>query len=183
MSIQRFAAFEHYESCMEKTEMSNSFVVDIENLSPSTNDNSPTANSRISVKLQRNLSRKGSQREDNKKTILSAFSGSGNTDTSSSTDATSTDSRCYAHKSTAPSPIASLGEKLSINEQQKPRIPLSAETGWNCRRFIKQRASLVDPRRVLFFFATLSSIGTIILIYFTLSISNFSGSSDTQAHQ
>ncbi|KAI3986613.1 hypothetical protein MKX01_014151 [Papaver californicum] len=34
---------------------------------------------------------------------------------------------------------------------------------------------MMDPRRILFFFASLSSMGTIILIYFTLSIGKFSG--------
>ncbi|CAI0468148.1 unnamed protein product [Linum tenue] len=33
-----------------------------------------------------------------------------------------------------------------------------------------QNSWLLDPRKVLFFFATLSSIGTLLLIYFTLSI-------------
>ncbi|WRX25904.1 hypothetical protein QQP08_018391 [Theobroma cacao] len=33
----------------------------------------------------------------------------------------------------------------------------------------------LNPKRILFFFATLSSLGTILLIYFTLSISKMNG--------
>ncbi|RVX08019.1 hypothetical protein CK203_014894 [Vitis vinifera] len=46
------------------------------------------------------------------------------------------------------------------------------------RRYSFRRASpswLIDPRRILFFFATLSSMGTILLIYFTLSIKRLGG--------
>ncbi|KAI3948746.1 hypothetical protein MKX01_022160 [Papaver californicum] len=34
---------------------------------------------------------------------------------------------------------------------------------------------MMDPRRILFFLASLSSMGTVILIYFTLSIGKFNG--------
>ncbi|XP_076893734.1 uncharacterized protein LOC143545804 [Bidens hawaiensis] len=33
-----------------------------------------------------------------------------------------------------------------------------------------KQTSIINPRRILFFFATLSSMGTILLIYFTLSL-------------
>ncbi|KAL3519530.1 hypothetical protein ACH5RR_017679 [Cinchona calisaya] len=47
------------------------------------------------------------------------------------------------------------------------------------RRFSFRRSSypnwIIDPRRILLFFATLSSMGTILLIFFTLSMNKFSG--------
>ncbi|XP_024984496.1 uncharacterized protein LOC112520362 [Cynara cardunculus var. scolymus] len=38
-----------------------------------------------------------------------------------------------------------------------------------------KQTSVINPRRILFFFATLSSMGTILLIYFTLSMARHNG--------
>lgn len=48
------------------------------------------------------------------------------------------------------------------------------------KRFSFRRSSssspwTIDPRRILIFFATLSSMGTILLIYFTLSMTKLNG--------
>jgi len=43
--------------------------------------------------------------------------------------------------------------------------------GGKSRRVGRRPAPWLDPRRVVFLFATLSSVGTLILLYFTLSMS------------
>ncbi|CAN6183613.1 unnamed protein product [Urochloa humidicola] len=49
--------------------------------------------------------------------------------------------------------------------------PLAGTPGSKSRRFGRRPAPWLDPRRVVFLFATLSSVGTLILLYFTLSMS------------
>ncbi|XP_068668366.1 uncharacterized protein [Aristolochia californica] len=51
------------------------------------------------------------------------------------------------------------------------------------RRYCNRRSSWIDPKRVLLLFATLSSMGTIILIYFTLSMSKINGDDAIAAQQ
>ncbi|CAM0906133.1 unnamed protein product [Alopecurus aequalis] len=52
------------------------------------------------------------------------------------------------------------------------RTPGGAGTpGGKSRRLGRRPAPWLDPRRVVFLFATLSSVGTLILLYFTLSMS------------
>lgn len=47
--------------------------------------------------------------------------------------------------------------------------------GGKSRRLGRRPAPWLDPRRVVFLFATLSSVGTLILLYFTLSTSRMDG--------
>ncbi|CAN6205587.1 unnamed protein product [Urochloa humidicola] len=62
--------------------------------------------------------------------------------------------------------------------------PLAGTPGSKSRRFGRRPAPWLDPRRVVFLFATLSSVGTLILLYFTLSMSRSdsggSGASDAR---
>ncbi|XP_021308979.1 uncharacterized protein LOC8080150 isoform X2 [Sorghum bicolor] len=55
--------------------------------------------------------------------------------------------------------------------------PLAGTPGSKSRRFGRRPAPWLDPRRVVFLFATLSSVGTLILLYFTLSMSRADSSS------
>lgn len=55
---------------------------------------------------------------------------------------------------------------------------VAAESMLGGRRLSFRRTSshwTFDPRKILFFFATISSIGTILLIYFSLSMSKITG--------
>ncbi|KAJ0983328.1 hypothetical protein J5N97_011583 [Dioscorea zingiberensis] len=55
-------------------------------------------------------------------------------------------------------------------------VPNATSQTGKCRKVAGRRASLgVDPRRVLLFFATLSSMGTLILLYFTISMGKMAG--------
>ncbi|KAL5730929.1 hypothetical protein ACHQM5_003708 [Ranunculus cassubicifolius] len=163
MGTQKIAISDQSQSLGETSKATDSFIVDIENLSPQTNKNNNPANSRISVKLQRNLSRKASQRERNKTSLPS-----NNGDTNEFSRATPKGGYCETGKLIT-TPMASLGTKDSITITTE-RI--------NSRKYSKLRTSFIDPKRVLLFFATLSSMGTMVLIYLTLSIAKFSGETD-----
>lgn len=59
--------------------------------------------------------------------------------------------------------------------------PLAGTPGSKSRRFGRRPAPWLDPRRVVFLFATLSSVGTLILLYFTLSMSRADSSGSAGA--
>ncbi|XP_077253985.1 uncharacterized protein LOC143892949 isoform X2 [Tasmannia lanceolata] len=136
----------------KRSEMSDSFVLDMEGLSHvSDKDLTPITRST----LQRNLSRKGSQRGEMK-------ASEGETDASKD----SKGGICTVERSVVV-PVAIIGGEGR-----------SSSTEIRLRRFnsINNRRSFwLEPRRVLLAFATLSSMGTLILIYFTLSIGNING--------
>lgn len=168
-----------------KTEKSDSFVVDMEGFPNGVNKDT-TANSRIT--LQRSLSRKASQRGGEKKP---------NSVASIDADAvlaTSSPRAALAGGSTLEKPVAvvvaaaAAGGTIDhhpVGSQVHHHIAITAgnistitESRFISRRYSFRRASpswLIDPRRILFFFATLSSMGTILLIYFTLSIKRLGG--------
>ncbi|KAL6840567.1 hypothetical protein ACP4OV_029431 [Aristida adscensionis] len=52
--------------------------------------------------------------------------------------------------------------------------PVAGTPGGKSRRLGRRPAPWLDPRRVVLLFATLSSVGTLILLYFTLSMSKTS---------
>lgn len=168
---------------------SDSFIVDIERFASShlSTDKDVNANSRI-TKLQRSLSRKGSQQRGGEKKSSPIANGE----------------RDYG--SIAISPRASLLQGGDSGTPEKPMVlvvgatehshnpqvhnpitimtgslagPAESKSSAVSRRFSFRRSSppswIIDPRRILFFFATLSSVGTILLIYFTLSMNKFGG--------
>ncbi|KAG6392306.1 hypothetical protein SASPL_146521 [Salvia splendens] len=146
---------------------SDSFVIDMERFSHLIEKDSNSANSR----LTRNLSRKGSMRiAERKLTDVSMLA--------TSPKATFTLEKqgmvveAGAHDHSFP---AQVNHQITITNGGIGATAAAAETK---SRFIFRRSShtwTVDPRRILFFFATLSCMGTILLIYFTLSIGKFNG--------
>lgn len=176
--LTNIAVWEQNEVSFGKTDLSDSFLVDIENLSPNTIIDKPSASSVISVKLQRNLSRKGSPRGERNRSTLVASSGL----TDGSTKGIATEQGCDDDKSTT-EPMATLGMKETLNRQTQQAIIMAAENRSNSGKYLKRRTSFIDPKRVLFFFATLSSMGTMVLIYYTLSVRKFSGDNSTHVQQ
>ncbi|KAH8500453.1 hypothetical protein Peur_042321 [Populus x canadensis] len=72
------------------------------------------------------------------------------------------------------SQLEPLKQPLVINKALGPSLTipsgpnlLDPVDGWN-KRF--NRLMAINPRKILFMFATMSSMGTLILIYFTLAI-------------
>nr|GMD05198.1 uncharacterized protein LOC109165303 isoform X4 [Ipomoea batatas] len=124
--------------------------------------------------MQRSLSRKGSVRSSERKPNPNAAN----------------ENPIIA---TSPRAAPSTPEKLTVvtmgatdNSASQPHNQITimaggatpAESKLGGRRFSFRRPSspswTIDPRRILLFFATLSSMGTMLLIYFTLSMGNLS---------
>ncbi|PIN03118.1 hypothetical protein CDL12_24360 [Handroanthus impetiginosus] len=151
---------------------SESFVVDMERFSHLI-EKDINANSRIT--LQRNLSRKGSGRAGEKKIIAN--------ERDTNMLATSPRGTLHGGGSTPEKPaVVTLGATdHSIIPQVHHQITITnctvssaavCENKLGGKRFSFRRSSptWINPRRILFFFATLSCLGTIVLIYFTLSM-------------
>lgn len=155
---------------------SDSFVIDMDSFSHAQNkDINQIQNSRIT--LQRNLSRKGSQRMEKK------MNSTGN-DRDSFADSSSPKGSSTPEKAVG----ASVGTNLDHGgngPQVHHQITVTAgninttasDNKFHLRRnsFKRPGSTRFDPKKVLLIFATLSSIGTILLIYFTLSISKMNG--------
>ncbi|KAL3345515.1 hypothetical protein AABB24_024464 [Solanum stoloniferum] len=158
---------------------SDSFVVDMERFSHII-EKDINANSRIT--LQRNLSRKGSFRSGEKKTNSNAVNEKDTNFTANSPRASS----LLGGGSTPEKPMA----LTTSSDQHTPQThnhqitivagngaAAATESKIGVRRFSFRRSTnwTIDPRRILLFFATLSSMGTMLLIYFTLSIAKLNG--------
>ncbi|XP_024158236.1 uncharacterized protein LOC112165801 isoform X2 [Rosa chinensis] len=171
MGPQKISVSDHINGFHYTADKSDSFVIDMESFNHAITDKDVTANSRIS----RNLSRKWSQRVGEKKI---------------STDGNSNDRDVSGSAITSPKgPITPEKPAVVAGTADHPGSPqvhhqitvtaanIGTTTDGRCiaRRNSFRRSSswAVDPKRVLFFFATLSSIGTILLIYFTLTIGKY----------
>ncbi|XP_058197702.1 uncharacterized protein LOC131313421 isoform X3 [Rhododendron vialii] len=160
-----------------------SFAVDMDRLSHLADKDKP-ANSRFT----RGFSRKGSQQRRNEKKI-----------TPSSTDNEGDTSIESAASPRAALAASSMPEKPMVVTVGTANHPMNspqlhhqitimtgsiggATTGAESRSTPKRLGSrrsppswTADPRRIVFFFATLSSMGTLLLIYFTLTMGKLSG--------
>lgn len=174
-----------------KNENSDSFILDMENFSSSAIDKDITHNSRFT--LQRSLSRKGSHRErgSEKKTNSIAAVTANEKDTG----AAIVGAACTPESTMAVVAVGTTDHLPSNSSNHNNpqahhhQITITAgnistnttESKCMTRRSSFRRSSptwTIDPRKILFFFATLSSMGTILLIYFTLSMSKLDGVND-----
>ncbi|KAL0926755.1 hypothetical protein M5K25_003004 [Dendrobium thyrsiflorum] len=115
-----------------------------------------TAGARNSVK--KTLSRKGSQRGRELKSPNSAVAVAAG-----------------AEKLAALVHVADDGEDGTLRLAMTTTARAAAVDGRLRRLASRRPAPWLDPRRVLVFFATLSSVGTLILLYFTLFMGNIPG--------
>lgn len=152
---------------------SDSFVIDLESFSNGHGLNKESAmnstNSRIT--LQRGLSRKGPQRGAER-----------NIDDIDNLSPSSSPPGAQV-TSMSEKPVSPLTPSdHTANNNQLPQHQIIIKTGglsrltdgkWGKRSSFKRSSPswFSDPKRILLFFATLSSMGTMLLIYFTLSIS------------
>ncbi|KAM1797048.1 hypothetical protein ACFX13_037745 [Malus domestica] len=170
MSTQKISVSDHINEFHYTADKSDSFVIDMESFSHGGTDKDVTANSRVS----RNVSRKWSQRGGEKKIIRNV--------NSNDKEVSSTKASPFGSSTPEKSPLAVGTIDQSSNPHVHHQITVTAAnigttTEGRCvvRRNSFRRSSSwrIDPKRVLFFFATMSSIGTILLIYFTLSIAKY----------
>ncbi|KAE8686673.1 Detected protein of unknown function [Hibiscus syriacus] len=163
---------------------SDGFVIDMEGFSHGGSNKEINQNSR----LTKSLSRKGSQRGGDKKIIITSNCNSSVIKMLLSPPPQEvTWSRVFTRYSTAEKPVT--GAVASTNQTSKVQVhhQITISTGniatatdsrFSLQRNNSRRCSsqwLLYPKRILFLFATLSSIGTILLIYFTLSINKTNG--------
>ncbi|KAE8733197.1 Detected protein of unknown function [Hibiscus syriacus] len=145
-----------------------SFVIDMESF-VSNKENNPNS------RFPRSISRKGLLRGDKK-----------NVNNSNSTSIASDHRDSFVSSSSTPggSPenLTAVTEESGVHPSNRQisftsnNISAATESRlmMSLRRNSMKRSPppwLLDPKRILLFFATLSSVGTILLIYFTLSIS------------
>ncbi|XP_062160881.1 uncharacterized protein LOC133868082 [Alnus glutinosa] len=173
MGSQKISVSDHMNGFQYKADNSDSLVIDMESFSRSTINKDITANSRIT--LQRNPSRKGSLRGGEKKTSATA------TATASANDRDTNVATSSPRGSSTPekSALVAVGTMdNSSNPQVHHQITITTgnittPTESRCisrRNSFRRSPWVLDPKKILFLFATLSSMGTILLIYFTLSI-------------
>ncbi|XP_016481135.1 uncharacterized protein LOC107802193 isoform X2 [Nicotiana tabacum] len=168
---------DHINGLQYASTKSDSFVVDMERFSHII-EKDINVNSRIT----RNLSRKGSFRSGERKTYSNAANEKDTNFTASSPRASllgggiSTPEKTIVGTTDQPTP--QTHNQITIVAGHGGAT--ATESKISGRRFSFRRTSstsnwTIDPRRILLFFATLSSMGTILLIYFTLSIAKLNG--------
>ncbi|KAK7280189.1 hypothetical protein RJT34_25251 [Clitoria ternatea] len=176
MGTQRILVSDHINAYQYSAEKADSFVIDMDSFSSTINKDSTNANSRIT--LQRNLSRKGSQRGGDSKVNGNVTLHDKDTVPTTCSPKVAMVGSSAGERSAM---VAAGSTHHSTNPQVHHQITVTASnmcattTESKCvtRRSSFKRTSswLLDPKRVLLFFATLSSMGTMLLIYFTLTIS------------
>ncbi|KAH0778143.1 hypothetical protein KY290_004570 [Solanum tuberosum] len=162
----------------EKVYVSESFVVDMEHISHHLVEKEINANSRIT--LQRNHSRKGPLKKQNfndvneKDTNLMAISPKGASMHEKSMVITSDHSTPHVHNQNT-SVVATSSGAATTTTTTAIDGKVAVSKRFNFRRSSSSSPWTIDPKRILIFFATLSSMGTILLIYFTLSMTKLNG--------
>ncbi|KAF8035764.1 hypothetical protein BT93_C1711 [Corymbia citriodora subsp. variegata] len=185
MGTQKISVSDHMNG--SQADKSDDLVIDMDSFSHLVPSPCKDINSRIT----RSLSRKGSQRVGEDKVISNASAADKNESQPGMVLATSSPRASLLGSNLMDSAtMAALGvtdhtSKLQNHHQitvTTGSIGSANESRFTIRRNSFRRTSsswILDPKRILFIFATLSSMGTILLIYFTLSISKSStGSSD-----
>ncbi|XP_052487873.1 uncharacterized protein LOC105773773 [Gossypium raimondii] len=170
ISTQKISVSNHISGFQYTADKPDSFVIDMDSFSHGGLNKEINQNPRIT----KSLSRKGSMRGD-KKIITSNCTISNDKD---SIVATSPKGSNTVEKPTT----VSVGSTDQTNNPQvhhqititTGNIKAPPDSRFSLLRRNNSRRSsslwVLDPKRILFLFATLSSMGTILLIYFTLSI-------------
>ncbi|XP_045787331.1 uncharacterized protein LOC123882589 [Trifolium pratense] len=172
---QRILVSDHINAYQYSSEKVDSYVIDMDSFSSSINKDIINANSRTT--LQRNLSRKGSQRDRNV---------SGNVTLQDKDTVPTTCSPKASLLGPCKSTVVTVGStQNSTNPPQQVHHQITVTAASNMRnnntenKCITRRSTsyswLLDPKKVLLAFATFSSVGTLLLIYLTLSISKHNG--------
>ncbi|XWS18234.1 hypothetical protein CRYUN_Cryun32bG0025800 [Craigia yunnanensis] len=184
ISTQNISVSDHINGFQYKTDKSDSFVIDMESFS----EEGGGANKEINPNSRstRSFSRKGSQRGD-KKIITPNCTNSNSGSTLNDIDSFFATSSSPRGSSTPEKPtVVALGFTDQVGNPQfhhqititTGNITATTESRFSLRKNSFRRSPppwLRDPKRIVLFFATLSSVGTILLIYFTLSITKMNG--------
>ncbi|GMJ14150.1 hypothetical protein HRI_005084200 [Hibiscus trionum] len=187
ISTQKISVSDHTNGFQYTTDnKSDSFVIDMEGSSHGGSNKEINQNSRFT----KSLSRKWSQRGGDKRIISSNCTNSNCNSSLNDKDAFVATSPRGSSTAEKPATAAVVSTDQTSNPQVHHQITITTgnigagvatESRFSLRRNNSRRYSslwLIDPKRILFLFATLSSIGTILLIYLTLSINKTNGDGD-----
>lgn len=176
---QRILVSDHINAYQYSSEKVDSFVIDMDSFSSTINKDIINANSRTT--LQRSLSRKGSQRGGDRNV-------SGNVTLQDKDIVPTTCSPKASLLGSSKSTVVPVGSTQNSTNPQQVHHQITVTTASNMcntnteNKSITRRSSfgrssswLLDPKKVLLVFATLSSVGTLLLIFLTLSISKHNG--------
>ncbi|XP_050288696.1 uncharacterized protein LOC126727191 [Quercus robur] len=176
MGSQKISVSDHINGFQYTADKSDNFVIDMDSFSHPTNKDN-TANSRIT--LQRSHSRKGSQRVVDKK--IGSIATSNDRDNGVATSSPRGPSTPEKSSMVAVGTMDNCSSPQVHHQITINTCNISTPTesrGISRRNSFRRSPWLLDPKRVLFLFATLSSMGTILLIYFTLSIGKHNANED-----
>ncbi|XP_030533300.1 uncharacterized protein LOC115742912 isoform X2 [Rhodamnia argentea] len=181
MGTQKISVADHMNGL--QADESGDLVIDMESLSHL----APSPCKDINSRITRSLSRKGSPRVYGDKVISNASAADKNDSQPGIVLATSSPrgtprASPLGSNSMDTATMAALGTTDHVSKLQNHHqitvtsgsIGSANESRFALRRNSFRRSSpswILDPKRIVFIFATLSSMGTILLIYFTLSIS------------
>ncbi|KAG2244569.1 hypothetical protein Bca4012_023481 [Brassica carinata] len=164
-------------------------TIDVESFTPVFNKDFSSSSPRIT--LQRSVSRKGSPRSNNNERKLHCDANGNDSETSfpqsplretSTPEKSTLGSTDHAGTTTATAVSATPLHQITITTAASTAGNMISDQNRE-RRFAFARKSsfkrshtswMFDPKKVVLFFATLSSMGSILLIIFTLSISKSS---------
>ncbi|XWS12794.1 hypothetical protein CRYUN_Cryun37aG0120800 [Craigia yunnanensis] len=164
ISTQKISVSDHINGFQHTTDKSDRFVIDMESFSHGGANKETNPNSRST--LQRNLSRKGSQRGD-KKVITPSCANSNSSSTLNDRDSFVATSSSPRGSSTPEKPtVVALGSTGHASNPQvhhqititTGNITAATESRFSLRRNSFKRSPppwLLDPKRILLFFATL----------------------------
>ncbi|KAI3765180.1 hypothetical protein L2E82_15207 [Cichorium intybus] len=164
-----------------------SFAVDMEPFSHHANKDL-THSSRIN--MERSLSRKGSQVRAEKKMNSNFLMNDGDGDTIPTTKAsmmaTMPEKFTLVNQTTDQIPEPQVHHQITImtsgnTSTTKPAGTPTKSSLYGKRSMSFKQSSIINPRRILFFFATLSSMGTILLIWLTLSMAKYDEDDNSHA--
>ncbi|MED6126151.1 hypothetical protein PIB30_075593 [Stylosanthes scabra] len=171
---QRISVSDHINAYQCTAEKADSFVIDMDSFSSPINKDTSNINPRIT----RNLSRKGSQRVGERKVNGNVSLHERDTVPTTSSPKAAMAGCNTLEKSTA---VGSTNQstnspqshhQITINASNMCSTPTTESKSATRRNSFRRSSSwLLDPKRVLLIFATLSSMGTLLLIFFTIAIS------------
>ncbi|CAI8584719.1 unnamed protein product [Vicia faba] len=174
---QRILVSDHINAYQYSSEKVDSFVVDMDSFSSSINKDIVNANSRTT----RSLSRKGSQRWGDRN--VNGCNGAVQDKDIVPTTCSPKAFLLGPSKSTVMA-VGSIQNSTNTQQVIHHQITITTASSNMCntntenkcmttRRnsFGRSYSWLLDPKKILLIFATLSSVGTLLLIYLTLSIS------------
>ncbi|XP_042068394.1 uncharacterized protein LOC121811593 isoform X2 [Salvia splendens] len=171
---QIISVVDHVNGLHHSTTKSDSFVVDMERFSHLIEKEKEKVTNSAHSRITRNLSRKGSMKPAERKVSSNERDASMIATSPRATFTLEKQALVVAGPQDHSLATPQLHHQISITNGCITTASAQTKAG-PTKRFGFRRSSTIDPTRILFFFATISCMGTILLIYFTLSMGKLNG--------